>query len=223
MEKTESQTFSQRLTHFKMRTQKGFTLVELIVSAGLSGIIMVGVLSCFLMLGRMGANIQNYTDMESRGRKALELFGREVRMAYDVDSGITINNTPLSATSLRLYIPDTTSTPSGTSTGSYTVTYAFSGNNFTRNGPPVDEPSGAVTTTILMTDVQQIGANPYFNFYKHLNTFYYDTLNPLTPKTAGSYNETKQVEVNFLVSRQSKTVTTATNKVLSARFILRNK
>lgn len=191
-------------------------MVELMVSTTLGGFIMVGVLSCFLMLGRMGSNIQNYTEMEAQGRQALELFSREVRMAYD------INHTTLSPSSVTLYIPDTSSSRTGTGTGAYNVTYTFDSTNklFTRTGPPINDPAGATATTTLMKNVQQIGTTNFFCYYRYVNTNY---VTGFVANTASSYREVQQIEVSFLVDRQTTSVPTASNKVLSARFILRNK
>lgn len=208
------------------RFSPGFTLIELLVSMGLASFILVGVLMSFLMIGRMGANVQNYTEIESKARKVLEQFSREARLAYNMDDGVStsVAFSGNSSTQVRFYIPDSNSTNrTGTSTGAYTVTYAISGSNFTRTGPPITDPTGASSTTILMTNVQQIGSTPYLNFYKHLPTSTNYNTALTTPNSAVSYLEAQQIEVNFLVYRTSTTVTKATNKVLSARFILRNK
>lgn len=61
-----------------------FTLVEMMVGATLSGFILAGVLSTFLFMGRTGANIRNYSDMESQARRALEQFAQDVRQASAV-------------------------------------------------------------------------------------------------------------------------------------------
>ena len=51
------------------------------IGAALSSFILAGVLSTFLFLGRSGANIQNYNDMESQARSALELlYQRQVNV-----------------------------------------------------------------------------------------------------------------------------------------------
>lgn len=208
----------------KLFGHKGFTLIELLVSAGLSSFILVAVLTTALMLGRMGANVQNYTEIESKARRALEMFSREARLAYAMDNGTTTAVSPLSTTQIRFYIPDSNSTNRiGTGTGSYTVIYTFSGSSLTRYGPPISDPSGTYATTTLLTNIQQISGSSYLNFYKYINSNYnYIILNPSTAN-ATTYREAQQVEMNFVVTRTSTTVTKATNKVLSARFILRNK
>src|SRR5688572_13628996 len=134
---------------------RGFSLVELIVSAGLAGIIMVGVLASFLMLGRMGINIQNYSELEAKGRSVLEQFSREARMAYEINDGVTVLSDFTTATkpvSIRFYIPDTTVDREGAAARSYEVIYAFKADPsdatktiFTRTGPPINDPTGSTT------------------------------------------------------------------------------
>ena len=92
------------------------------VGAGLSGFILAGVLSTFLFMGRTGANIRNYSDMESQARRALEQFAQDVRQA----SAISWTD----ASTIVLTVD------------SASVTYAYSTGSFTRR-------SGSATTTLL--------------------------------------------------------------------------
>jgi hypothetical protein len=178
---------------------RAFTLVEVMVGAALSALILAGVLSTFLMMGRMGANVVNYTEIEGQARYALEQFSREVRIAFDVTS--------YSDTSVTLNIPDTTSNPKGLA---YSVTYAFDSANkrLTRNGSP------------FITGVVEIPGTPFFNFYRRIRTGYVDGY---SANHVLNSREIKQLEVSFSLQRKNVTVQEATNKVLSARFILRNK
>src|SRR5688572_23520838 len=94
---------------FKRRC-RAFTLVEVMVASTLGTIVLAGVLSTFLMLGRSGANVANYSMMEAESRRALEELSQDLRMAKD----ITWN----SAESVTLTVPD-----NYTTTGNQ-VTYA---------------------------------------------------------------------------------------------------
>ncbi|MEO7412341.1 MAG: prepilin-type N-terminal cleavage/methylation domain-containing protein [Opitutaceae bacterium] len=210
----------------KASHRSGFTLVEILVGATLSAFIMVGVFSAYLMLGRMGANIRNYADMEAQGRKALETFGREVRMAYDI-------NQTLSASSVTLFIPDSSRTRNGTDTslGHYQVTYAFDSVNrlFTRqvtipNVAPINATAVVGPVETLVSNVQQVGAADFFKYYRRINTSSsYAASVAFDSNITAIYGETQQIEVCFLVDRNTTTVPTARNKVLSAHYILRNK
>ncbi|MFA6287634.1 MAG: prepilin-type N-terminal cleavage/methylation domain-containing protein [Opitutaceae bacterium] len=208
MHKTASRISSTPRTE---KARRAFTLVELMVSMALASFLMLGVLSSFLMMGRSGANAQNYTQLEAKARKALEYFSRESRLAYAVSS--------YGASSVTLRIPDTSSSRTALA---YSVTYTFDGTagTFSRTGPPIDTPSGTSATTVLLTGVEQItGSNP-FNYYRYVTTGY---ASGFTSNTASNVTEIKQIEINFILKRTSTTVASATNKVLSARFILRNK
>ncbi len=85
----------------------GFTLVELMIGASLASFILAGVLSTFLFMGRSGANVNNYNDMEAQAREALEYFAEDTRQA----SGVVwsdANTVALTVGSLRVtyqYIP----------------------------------------------------------------------------------------------------------------------
>lgn len=64
--------------------RRGFTLVEVMISASLGAVIMAGVLSTFLFLGRSAANVANYADLEASTREALEFFGQDTRQASEI-------------------------------------------------------------------------------------------------------------------------------------------
>jgi hypothetical protein len=180
------------------------------VSTSLSGFITAGVLSTVLMLGRSTANISNYTELEAQARQALELFGREARMAVAV-------GTTLSATTVTLSIP------ASPTNAAYHVTYAFdaTAQTFTRTDTITSTPQ------ILVTGVQEIPGQDPFKYFRYVNGNYADTFADPPPNQitvpGGNPVEVKQIEINFIARRSKVTVATASNKVLSARFILRNK
>ena len=60
---------------------RGFSLPEVVIGLGIGSIVMLGVISTFLMMGRSGANIANYTRMDAQMRRALEEFAQDIRMA----------------------------------------------------------------------------------------------------------------------------------------------
>jgi Tfp pilus assembly protein PilW len=75
----------------------GFTLVEVMVALTLSMIVLAGVMSSFLMVGRTSMNVSNYSVAEAEIRRAVEEFSQDVRMARDVKWN--------SATSITLTVP----------------------------------------------------------------------------------------------------------------------
>jgi prepilin-type N-terminal cleavage/methylation domain-containing protein len=168
--------------------RRGFTLVEVMIGASLSSFILAGVLSTFLFLGRSGANLQSYSDMESEARRGLELFAQDTRQA----SAITWN----SATSVTLVV------------NAASITYSFDSGQriFYRNTFPLIKGVTAGTFSFRAFDV---AGNEMF-------------VTTVAERTAAS-SSTKQLQISLEASRSNTTVVAATNTVLSARFILRNK
>jgi hypothetical protein len=160
-------------------------MVEVLIASTLAAFVMVAVMSAFLFLGRSGANIQNYTDMEAQGRKALEIFAQDVRQA----SAVSWTN----ANTVTLVVD-----------GAY-ITYSYSGDTFSR--------STAAGSSALVTGVTTFSFKAY-----NINGAELNLGDIITTSKA-----TKQLQISLEATRASRTVATATNLVLSARFILRNK
>jgi hypothetical protein len=187
-----------------------------------SSFLLLGVIAAFLLTGRTSANIVNYSDIEAKARRALEYFSREVHNTHAIGA--------YSGTSVTLNIPDASADPHGTGTGAYTVTYAFDAANklLTRTGPPIDNPAGPSGTTTLVSGVELVpGMTSFLNYFRYVRQTTYPLgqgyVDGFTSNTAANALEIKQIEVSFLLRRKNATVVAATNKVLSARFILRNK
>lgn len=172
------------------RPTRGFTLVEVMVSATIASFILAAVITTFLFMGRSGANVQHYSDMEGQARKALEVFAQDVRQAS------TITWTSNQNVTLRVNGSD--------------IMYAFAGSTFFRRNVS----SG--TQIDLVTGVSSFS----FNAYNITGTSL-----PLSTATelTNAGKQTKQLQISLEARRQSTTVVAATNTVLSARFILRNK
>lgn len=174
----------------RRRRRHGFTLVEVMISAGLASFILVGVLSCFLFIGRSGANLWNYNDMEAQARKSLEYFAEDTRQASSV--------TWTSSTSLTLVVESTN------------ITYTFSGTSFTRQ-------VGTAAATTLITGITTFSFLAYDITGASITDF-----STAAARTAANKN-TKQIQISLSAARASRTVAVATNIVLSARYVLRNK
>ena len=93
------------------RRERAFTLTEVLIGASLSTIVLTGVLSAFLMLGRSGMNAANYSMSEAEIRRGIEDFAQDVRMA----SAITWN----SSSSITLTVPNNYTTTSNKVTYTY--------------------------------------------------------------------------------------------------------
>lgn len=183
---------------FAGRRRRGFTLVELLVAAGLSGFILSGILTTFVMLGRSGYNAANYSMMEAEARRALETFSEEARLS----SNITWN----SGNSITLTVVG--------SSGTYLVTYAYDTTSSGSTSKCFYRLPGAATSTsdrrILVRNVSDFA----FRRYKVVNGVDYSASNDL---------ETKQIQITLRSVRTGATTVAATNAVLSARVVLRNK
>lgn len=187
-------THSQNL---KFGLRKGYTLVEVMVATTLASFVMLAIITGFLFLGRSGVNLQNYAEMESQARRAIERFAEDVRVA----SNATWN----SAESVTL----TVKTPTG-GTANYTYAYNSAKGTFTRT-------NGASELT-LITGISSGSFS--FTAYK-INT---DTISLSDSSAlATASTQTKQIQIALRTVRSNRTVTDATNAVISARFILRNK
>ena len=169
----------------RSRRARGFTLVEVLIGAGLAAFILTAVMTTFLFLGRSGVNIQNYNDMESQSRQALEQFAQDVRQASAI--------TWYSSTSVLLTVD---SSP---------IIWVYDSNTLYRRSS---------TGTRRM-----ISGIATFNFKAYTITGTELSLADL----AAAGRQTKQLQISLEAQRTSTTVARATNLVLSARYILRNK
>ncbi len=117
------------MTHPRLQSHTGFTLVELLVGMSLALIVMTGVLSTFTFLGRNLNRLTNQQQLESEARRALAYFGQDVRMASALTSpgDSTVTFTQL------------------TSTGTTTTVYNYYPSATTVSG--VNIPAGSLTRT----------------------------------------------------------------------------
>jgi Tfp pilus assembly protein PilW len=187
-------TTTPSLTRKPVRTSRhaAFTLVEIMVGAALASFVLAGVLSAFLFLGRSGANLRNYSDMETQSRQALERFAEDVRQASAI-TWTSSRNITLAVNSAAIGYYYDTSTQTfyrSTSTGTTALITGI------RSGSFVFKPynvAGALLPLATSTDLAAAGSS------------------------------TKQLQISLEAARTTATVASATNLVLSARYILRNK
>jgi Tfp pilus assembly protein PilW len=165
----------------------------------ISGFVMLAILTSFLMMGRSEANAYNYVGMEEEARKGLERFGEDVRMS----GGITWTD----STRVTLQVKHA-------SDNSYdSVVYYWDNNSgnstyqcLLRSGP--DPVTGVSVTTTLIHNVQ---------------SFEFDRWMIGTSGSATNDAGTKQLQIRLTIKKQNVTTVAATNLVVSARFVLRNK
>jgi type II secretory pathway pseudopilin PulG len=184
-----------------------FTLAEVMVSMTLSAVIMAAVLSSFLMMSRSGINAYNYVGMESEARRGLEQFGEDVRMAYKAVGTSTQD--------LTLWMSSATSANASTDVRYYYDTSTSSANYqcLVRTGP--DRVTGTVSTRVLIHNVQS----------DMVFTRWVRGVPPsrTTDLTGGN---TWQLQLSLTIKKTNgsdRSLVAATNLVVSARYILRNK
>lgn len=168
------------------------------VSTALSSVLMTGVLSSFVLMGQNSYNAANYSVMEAESRRALAAFTEEARMADNI--------TWTSGSSVTLSVVNNTST--------YLVTYAYDTATTGTTARSFYRKLGAASSTspsqVLVRNVSDFA----FRRYKIVNGADYSAANDL---------ETKQIQITLRTVRSGATTVNATNAVLSARVVLRNK
>jgi prepilin-type N-terminal cleavage/methylation domain-containing protein len=187
--------------------RRAFTLVEVMVAATIGSFVLAGVLTAFLMLTRSATNAANYSMMETQSRKALEELGQDLRMAKDA-----VWN---SSTSITLEIPDNYTTTSNLVTYAYQISGGV-GQFYRVPGGP----SSTSTKTVL---VRNVSSDFAFSRFDRVGAPLSSTV-PGTTAAASALNiQTKRIQLYMTVRSTSRTVVAATNTILSASFILRNK
>ena len=79
--------FPPRLSEMKPKpaaSPSGFSLVEVMVSVSLMGMLTLAILTSHVFLARGERSLTNYGDMNGQARKCLDQLGRDLRSATDV-------------------------------------------------------------------------------------------------------------------------------------------
>ena len=160
--------------------------------------IMASVLACFLFLGRSGLLMRNYADMEVEARNAMETFAQDVRMS----SAVVWNN----ANSVTLTVERSGSSIQATYTYYPSASGSIAARTFVR--------TSGTTTDILVTDVRQFAFHAYSIDTSEVS---------LASISSATNRATKQIQISLESQRSQNLLATSTNKVISARFVLRNK
>ena len=178
----------------QQKSKAGFTLVEVMVSTVIGVILLTSTYATVMSLAKGSESMINFSEMNSQTRIAIELFGRDSRMAEEVKSATT--------ESLRMAWDVSINGTSYTNDVEYT--YVPSAGTFTRT---TYRPNGTVNDTrILLYDVQDMD----FNYYTLLHS---STTNLL---------DIKHVQLEAKLEREVLRITN-TNYIISARFMMRNR
>lgn len=186
------------------RRRRGFTLVEILISASLGSFILAGVLSAFVMVVKSGIRVSNYSTMETETRRAFEQMGIDVRMANAFESNFSSGV----ITSFTLTVP-------GEDLSSQRwVRYGYDTSDSTNNKfymVPLDE-YGVVNgpVTVLVNQVTS------------LTFLRYDSADALIPATTTADTGVKHIQVSISVSRATTGVAASTQVIRSSAFTIRN-
>jgi prepilin-type N-terminal cleavage/methylation domain-containing protein len=194
-----STTTTTRLRR-KLPSSAGFTLVEVLVSSFLAAIIMVGVLTSVLMITRNGYLLNNYIDMEKQARTAMETIALDARVTKSVSWIRASDTSPLSG--ITLTDPDGNTARYNYNSSAGTLTRTRSGD-----------------TRVLITGIQSLT----FSAYKYADATGIELINPGSTTTGALNGVTKMLQISLSSARTRNTLAEATNNVVSARYVLRNK
>ncbi|MDQ8207401.1 prepilin-type N-terminal cleavage/methylation domain-containing protein [Coraliomargarita sp. SDUM461003] len=177
--------------------RRGFSLVELIVSTGLLGMVMASMVSTFVVFASGTTGVAAYTEMSRESRKALEYFARDVRSASDVTSA--------SQYDIIIEVPDDAYYDGGSVQYIFDVDYGI----FSRIVR--DKLNQVSSNEILLDGVEQFT----FGFFDPLGQ-------PLDHATESLILSVKSVQVDAEMVR-TVSRSEATDYIISARFMMRNR
>jgi hypothetical protein len=172
------------------------------VSASLATLVLAGVMSAFLFIGRTSFSAGSYSEMEAETRRALDRFANDVRMA----TGIRWN----SAQSITLILPTATNATTQ-------VTYAYDPLSVGATARTFYRVPGDTASALPRQPLIR-GVAPDFSFQR-----YKLEQSGVTSNTAANDLETKLIQVDLQPTRAGVTAGATTQRTISARYLLRNK
>ncbi|MGA3084671.1 MAG: prepilin-type N-terminal cleavage/methylation domain-containing protein [Thermodesulfobacteriota bacterium] len=124
-----------------VHAKKGFTLIEIIMTIIIVGIISI-VVGPILLQGFTSFFVSSgLTDMDAQGKLAMERMARDIRM---IQSPLSSNITTMTATQFTFV--------TGVTGSNVTVSYQLSGTQLNRNTPILATNVSALTFTYLQND-----------------------------------------------------------------------
>lgn len=185
--------FNRQGISSRKRRSAAFTLAEMMVTVTLLAVVLGSIIPTFMFFSKSIAALGNYSVMSAESRGALELFGRDLHVAEDLeqatDSLLTVR--------LPLELNDAT------------ITYKYNADQ--KNLVRIKDDPIANTTSeeILFEDVD------VFSFV------YYNRLSVDVSESPSILAETKSVQINAKLLKKVISADT-TDYIISARFLMRN-
>jgi len=183
----------------KGRCARGFSLVEVMIAASLTGFVLWGVLTTNLQLLRSGVRITQYAEMEAQVRRGLEQLGHDLKIAI----GLRWNG----ASDITLTVPS-----SGGTTSQVTYAWTATAGVFFLV-PGADSTATAGRVNLIAGIPPLANGNPGLAFAR----FDRDG-NAATTDLA-----TKRVQVTLTATRKAPTAAASSQNLVSATFTMRNK
>jgi prepilin-type N-terminal cleavage/methylation domain-containing protein len=185
----------------RISARRGFTLLEVLISSSLAGVVMVAVLSSFLFIGRNLSRLASYQALESESRKALAYLRRDFSLAQAVRSGTTPT-----ASTVSLMLPS----------GDVVYTYDTLTRRLRRQAT-----FGASPDLYLLNNSQCECTSFTFSYYTTTDAAPTDQITPtnLVPFSI------KQIQVGFVVESPSSWTSDRRTRYesISSRFLIRNR
>jgi hypothetical protein len=88
--------------HNRRSSRAGFSLPEIMVTSLIVFMVFAALFSSWGFIARSSMGIANYTDMNSGGRRGLDIFARDVRMARDISDLAPIGQSKGTAMTLNM-------------------------------------------------------------------------------------------------------------------------
>lgn len=181
------------------KDKKGFSLVEVMVAMAISMIFLATTYATLFSLSSGSESMINFSEMNGQSRFALELFGRDARMARDVYTDQTHAFSDSEMWITRRADPS--------SSAVIRVGYIYDKNSSTFTRIVEDTSGNTLSERVLLYDITELK----LNYYRYINN--QTALNPL---------ETKHVQLEAELQRKVLALKN-TNYIISARFVMRNK
>ncbi len=181
--------------------RSGFTLLELLVGAALSAVILAAVLSSFVFLGRNLTRQANYQVLEAKARETLTYLRRDFALAQSVKTGTTPT-----ASTVTLVLP----------AGEVTYTYDSISSSLRRQAT-----FGANADFTLLKNTVCSCTSFTFAYYTMAGG---TPASQVTPSLSVPYS-IKQIQARFIIQTPGtySPTTQTTYEVVTSRFLLRNK
>lgn len=192
----------------KQRKRSGFTLAEVMVASTISVFILASAYATVISLAKGSESMINFTEMNTQTRQAIELFGRDARMASNV---LWEGFSPDSVVMTRILGTDEDGNPTATRDYAYIYdpdTKVFMRQVWDPEYDPENHPEylDEEKSRTLVTEVDELNFN------------YYTVLHAATSHPP----DVKHIQLEAKLQRSVLNITN-TNYIISARFMMRNK